>query len=250
MDYDKTDIADCYDSGRDYRPAVLGQWLDLLSAHVPQDRVSSIIDLGCGTGRYSEPLAARFGADVVGIDPSEKMLAQARRKQTDHRVTYRRAQGEDLPVDDGSADMVFMSMIFHHLQDPRGTARECHRVLRQQGSVCLRNVTADAIATFPYLRFFPSVRALNEEHLPARGQIRAIFEEAGFRTIAHEIVNHQMAADWAAFADKMSRRSDSFLARIPDGEFAAGIAALRDYARTAPRGEPVCEDVDFFVFRR
>ncbi len=250
MDYDKTSIADSYDSGRGYHPDILQQWLDLLSAHMTQDQVSYIIDLGCGTGRYTEPLAAHFCADVLGIDPSEKMLAQARRKQTDDRVAYQRAPGEELPVSDGSADMVFMSMIFHHLHDPQCTARECHRVLRQQGCVCLRNATVDAIETFPYLRFFPTIRSLIEEHLPERDQIRCVFEEAGLQTIAHEIVPHQMSTDWVSFADKMSLRADSFLARIPDDEFDAGITTMREYAQNATPDQPVVEDVDFFVFQR
>ncbi len=91
MDYDKTDIAAVYDSGRSYSPKILQQWLDLLSAYVPKDGVSRIIDLGCGTGRYSEPLSIHFEADVIGIDPSEKMLDEARRKSSRRTVIFKKA---------------------------------------------------------------------------------------------------------------------------------------------------------------
>ena len=72
MDYDKVEIADRYDAGRQYRPEVLRRWLDLLAAHAPGGGIVRIVDLGCGTGRYSEALAAHFDASVVGVDPSEK----------------------------------------------------------------------------------------------------------------------------------------------------------------------------------
>ena len=250
MDYDKVDIAERYDSGRGYDPEVLHRWLTILSTHVPRDRIAQIVDLGCGTGRYSEALATHFSASVLGIDPSEKMLEQARQKESCGRVAYKQALGENLPIGDESTDMVFMSMVLHHLPDPRCTALECHRVLRQRGYVCLRNGTVDAIETFPYLTFFPSIRRLIQEQLPSRGLIKNIFEEAGFQINAHQVVTHQLSADWTSFAEKVSRRSDSFLVRIADDEFHRGMAGLREFANSTDCDGPVTEDVDFFVFQR
>jgi len=250
LDYDRTDIAAGYDSARGYHPNILQQWLDLFSKHVPKDGVSRIIDLGCGTGRYSIPLADHFDADVVGIDPSEKMLGEARKKTNHRGVVFKQASGEALPTDDTSADMVVMSMVFHHLREPRSIANECYRVLRKQGCVCLRNSTVDAIETFPYLRFFPSVRSVIEEQLPTRDRVRSTFEEAGFQTIVHEIVAHRNSANWVDFAEKTSGRADSFLARISDDDFDAGMAALRAYATSADPARPVVQDIDFFVFQR
>ena len=48
------------------------------SVHISRAEMSLVIDLGCGTGRFSELLAAHFSAQVIGIDPSLKMLDQAR----------------------------------------------------------------------------------------------------------------------------------------------------------------------------
>lgn len=250
MDYDKTDMAAVYDSARGYHPDILRQWLEVFSAYAPKDGVSRIVDLGCGTGRFSEPLAIHFEADVIGIDPSEKMLEEARKKIHRRGVVFEQASGETLPVEDDSTDMVFMSMVFHHLPDPRRTARECYRVLRRNGCVCLRNTTVDAVESFPYLKFFPTVRSVIEEQLPTRGRVKSIFEEAGFHMTANRAVSHQNAADWSSYAEKLSLRSDSFLARLPDHEFDAGIAALRSFARDAGPAQPVIQDIDVFVFQR
>ena len=137
MNYDNTNMPGAYDAGRGYSPAVLALWLDAISRAVPKGAVSDILDIGCGTGRYSTALAAHFNARVIAVDPSEKMLAEARKKATE-AVCYERAFAESLPLPDASIDLVFMSMVFHHFDDPDQAVRECRRVLRQGGTVCLR----------------------------------------------------------------------------------------------------------------
>src|SRR3984893_15965097 len=98
MDYDKTEIPTTYDKARALAPETIRLWQDLLSVHVDRARISLIIDLGCGTGRFSELLAAHFGVQVIGIDPSLKMLDQARRKQpTIRNVVYCQGLAEAVP---------------------------------------------------------------------------------------------------------------------------------------------------------
>ena len=53
MDYDRTKMPAAYDAGRGYPPAVLAFWLEVISRWVPTGTVSDIVDIGCGTGRYS-----------------------------------------------------------------------------------------------------------------------------------------------------------------------------------------------------
>jgi len=64
---------------------------------------------------------------------------QARRKPATGNVVYRQGSAEELPLPDGCADLVFMSMAYHHLTGPTAVAHECHRVLRQCGYTCIRN---------------------------------------------------------------------------------------------------------------
>jgi 2-polyprenyl-3-methyl-5-hydroxy-6-metoxy-1,4-benzoquinol methylase len=69
MDYDNTDIPVVYDRGRDHGPEFLQLWMDVVSSSVA-GQIKTILDLGCGTGRFSEALASHFDAQVSGIDPS------------------------------------------------------------------------------------------------------------------------------------------------------------------------------------
>ncbi len=250
MDYDKTSIPESYDRGRSYSPEVLRIWLEALSAHVARDAVCDIVDLGCGTGRFSGPLADHFDAEVIGVDPSEKMLKRAREKSFGGRVAFQQGSGEALPLQDRSADMVFMSMVFHHLREPKQVARECHRVLRPGGTVCLRNGTAEEIASFQYLRFFPGAIEIAETRLVSGEGIKAVFGAAGFETAAHRIVVHQEAPGWEALVEKLNHRADSFLAGLSDADFQSGMAVLRAHAARADPGESVTARISLFVFRR
>lgn len=81
---------------RGYPPEVL----DALVAAFGLDSGDTVVDLGCGTGQLSLPLAARSGA-VVGVDPEPDMLALARRAALDTGVTnaaWLLGADRDLPV--------------------------------------------------------------------------------------------------------------------------------------------------------
>jgi len=247
MDYDATDIAVAYDRGRDHGPEVLNLWMNVVSSHVKDQCIKTIIDLGCGTGRFSEALAIRFNAEVVGLDPSNKMLEQARRKRRDPRIRYELGRGEGIPLPNNSVDLIFMSMVFHHFNNPTLAAREVRRVLRDGGTVFLRAGTRERISSYPYVDFFPESRAILEECLSSSASIREVFEAAGFRTVAVDIVIQEIAPNYEAYAEKLSAGADSVLVRLSRSDFEAGMDALRTHAARMD-SQAVFEPIDVFVF--
>jgi 2-polyprenyl-3-methyl-5-hydroxy-6-metoxy-1,4-benzoquinol methylase len=118
------------DEARTLTPARRRHWQRLLSTHVDRTAISLVVDLGCGAGRFSEMLSAEFDARVIGIDPSENMIDQARRKPATSPVVFGRATADELPLPDGCVDLVFMSQIYHHLPDPAAVARAASWWLR------------------------------------------------------------------------------------------------------------------------
>ena len=247
MDYDKTDIATDYDKARALAPETLRLWRDLLSANIDHAAISLIIDLGCGTGRFSEVLATHFGAEVIGIDPSRQMVDQARRKPTTGSVAYRQGSAEAIPLPDRCGDLVFMSMVYHHFTDPAAAARECHRVLRPGGSVCIRNAVQET--DFPHRHFFPALEAMIDRELPTRSEIESVFTAARFAPLVNQVVTQITAPDWQSFVEKSALRADSFLARLSNDEFEQGVAALRAHGEGIDQKAAVTEEIGWFVFK-
>jgi ubiquinone/menaquinone biosynthesis C-methylase UbiE len=247
MDYDAYDIAEIYDRARALLPATARLWRELLADYIDSSPSPLILDLGCGTGRFSELLAQRLGGQVIGIDPSERMVQQARRKPNPGNISYWKASAEALPLSDGCADLVFMSMVYHHLGNPGAVTRECHRVLRDDGYVCIRNGTRES--DFPHRHFF-ALQPLIDTELPARAEVAATFESAGFARVTHQVVRQTIARDWPSFVEKSALRGDSFLARLSDNEFHTGMNALQACADRIDASAPVTEEIDWFVFAR
>jgi ubiquinone/menaquinone biosynthesis C-methylase UbiE len=245
LDYDKTDIPERYDEGRDHGPAFLQQWMTVIATHIGET-CGTVTDLGCGTGRFSRGLAESFDATVIGLDPSKKMLHQAQRHRSHKRVFYVCGRGEALPLAADSADLIFISMVFHHFTDPQVVAGECRRVLREHGHVCLRTASREQIPMYPYVPFFPASRALLEQRIPSLQSQCAVFQNASFEARFAGVVTQQIAADYSDYAGKLSTRSDSILISLPDEDFNAGINAVR----SAPPAGPIVEPIDFVVFEK
>jgi ubiquinone/menaquinone biosynthesis C-methylase UbiE len=249
MNYDLTEIPVGYDRGRDHGPELIQLWMKFVASSAGNEPLNTILDLGSGTGRFSESLAAHFDAQVVGIDPSRKMLDQARRKLRDQRVDYQLGRAEAIPLANNSVDLIFMSMTFHHFDDPMLVARECSRVLRDGAIAVLRTGTRERIPSYPYVDFFPKSLAIMEGCLPTEAFIREVFESAGFSTVSCDVVIQEIAPDYAAYAEKLAAGADSVLAQLSAGDFQAGIAAVRAHAARV-RDTSVCEPIDVFVFRK
>ena len=246
-EYDKTDIPAGYDRARDHGPEVTNLWMNTIATHLEGHSITRILDLGCGTGRFSEALAARFNAEVIGLDPSQKMLELARNKQHDARVEYQFGRAESIPLPAESIDLVFMSMSLHHFADMTVAARECRRVLRNNGHVVIRTATREQINSYPYVPFIATSRPVLEEVLPSTAEIRDSFRAAGLYVIASQIITQTIAPDWNVYAEKLAAGGDSVLASLSHQDFDSGLAAVRRHAATADGRRPVVEPIDLFV---
>jgi len=245
VDYDRTAMPEAYDRGRALAPGTLALWLDEMASLLPR-QPERIVDLGSGTGRFSFGLADGFAAQVIGVEPSEKMLGQARAKPANPDVSFRAGSAEQIPVESGWADLIFMSMVFHHIADRPKAGAECARVLAPGGCVAIRNPTRDGGLHNPLGGWFEGFEAVYDAQMPLLAEITAPFEAAGLRQIGHKVVRQQTHPDWARFVEQVSHRADSLLTRLPDEAFQAGLAALR----ASPQSGPVYDDVALVVLQK
>jgi len=118
---------------------------DRFAADVPLDDPSVIVDVACGFGKTTLSLAKRWPrAEVIAVDLSVPCLHLGRRLATEagRAVSWRQGAAEQLPVDDGVADLVTITMALHEMP-PRSieaALAEGLRVLRPGGMlVALEN---------------------------------------------------------------------------------------------------------------
>lgn len=102
-----------------------------------------VVELGCGTAYFGSWLARR-GARVVGLDPTPAQLETARRlmRETGLEFDLVEAAAEDVPLPDGSFDLVLSEYGASIWADPHRWVAEAARLLRPGGElVFLRNST-------------------------------------------------------------------------------------------------------------
>ncbi len=106
------------------------------------------LDLGCGAGQLVIELAkAAPNMHVIGIDLSEKLLADARQSAQEagvaERVEFRLGNVEGIPFTDQSLDLVISTFSLHHWNQPRKVLDEIERVLKPGGSYYIFDLRRD-----------------------------------------------------------------------------------------------------------
>ena len=98
-----------------YRPGYPKPFFDSIVAQFALDGTDRLLDLGCGTGQLTLPLAEHV-AEAVGMDPEPEMLTEAARQAQAPRVTnvtWAQGSSEDLPGNIGHFKLVTMGRSFH-----------------------------------------------------------------------------------------------------------------------------------------
>lgn len=113
-----------------------GGWQALAAGLAAGFAGETVADLGCGEGALTL-LLARFAQKVVAFDQSEKMLGlvaeQAAEQGLPDRLDLRIGNLEDLQLDAGAFDAVFISQALHHTSNPEEVLRMAARGLKPGG---------------------------------------------------------------------------------------------------------------------
>ena len=98
----------------------------------------TVLDVGCGGGILSEPLA-RLGADVTGIEPAEENIeaARAHAAESGLQINYRAAAAEELQKEGKRFDAVVASEVIEHVNDPAAFVKTLAALARPGGLVML-----------------------------------------------------------------------------------------------------------------
>src|SRR3989441_3969813 len=193
-----------------------------------------LVEVGCGTGRLTLPLAGMTPARVMGVDSEARMLDVARAKDVAGRVEWARGSAYRLPVADGTAGLVVMVMVIHLLRQRTRAFREARRVLRpgeggeRAGRLCIWTFTPRHVEEFYLNAFFPSIAVIDRPRFPAVDVLSDELRRAGLARIRAEVREEVRRMEIADVVDRVRGRYISTLAMLPPLEYRLGLQRLEE----------------------
>ena len=127
-------VSNIYDATRGFPPGVSEQIADYILDLVSATPDTQFFEAGIGTGRIALPILQR-GYAYTGVDVSEKMMTELRRKLqgADHRLKLLQADVTSLPFVDDSFDVALAVHVLHLIPNWQQALAEIRRVLKPSG---------------------------------------------------------------------------------------------------------------------
>ena len=173
--------------GRSYVPGK--SWKSVAEALMKLMPPMVIADLGAGEGAFSLLLAQR-AKRVIAVDTSAKMVEfgrQQAKRQSIKNVDYRLGDMEEVPIEDGSVDLVFFTQSLHHALHPERAVAEAWRILKPGGRIAILDLTKHR---------FEEARELYADEWLGFSQVEldAVMEKVGFSGIQISVVHKEAEA--------------------------------------------------------
>lgn len=157
---------------------------------------TEILELGCGTGFFSEILATR-ARRLMATDLSDEMLSAAEnRLRTLDNVVVQKEDGYELTFAEAAFDIVFMGNLLHVVGDPAQVLSEAARVLRPSGKLIVIDATTYGLPLLKrlgmisrYLRSLGMPPQTNKNLIPKK--LAALVETAGFAIESSEMLGQE-----------------------------------------------------------
>lgn len=211
-------VGDEYDRVRPQYPEAAVEWIAGFDSGV-------VIDVGCGPGKLTMQLA-ELGHQVVGIDPSRKMLEG----MTARHLPAICGTAEAIPLNDACADLVTVAQAFHWFNHELAVP-EMRRVLREKGRVGLlwhlRDESVDWVRSLS--RIIGTEDAMSETSVGGddfeADIVTKLEYDGSFGSIETEVFDYQQELSEEGLVDLV--RSRSYVAIIADEEREEILGAVR-----------------------
>jgi len=244
VDYEQ--VAPDYIRGRGLPEDGLQGWREAVSPFL-RGLSLPLVDIGSGAGQFSPLFATWFGIEVVGVEPSAAMRAEAIAHNSHPSVSYLPGDAQHLPLAADSCGAAWLSTVIHHIPDLPGAAREIGRVLAPQAPVLIRSAFPGRTGRITLFRFFPEAATVVET-FPSLWDVARDFGAAGFTLDSVTPVPQVSFRSLEEARARAALRADTTLRAIDDDAFAAGLRRIEDAIAAGSEG-PLIDYLDLVVLR-
>ena len=109
-----------------------GEW-HAFQKLMPDFQNKKVLDLGCGYGWHCAYAIRQGASEVLGIDASEKMLEEARKRNPHEHIAYVCADIEKMDYSADTYDVVLSSLVIHYVLDYASLVKKIHASLKKDG---------------------------------------------------------------------------------------------------------------------
>jgi ubiquinone/menaquinone biosynthesis C-methylase UbiE len=183
-------ITPYYDQGRDFEKKE--PWMEEINQHISIGKDDWVLDAGSGTGLLAVQFAEQIIGRVLGLEPSWAMLQQALRKEQPANLGWLQGMSEALPLANNTLRAVFLSQVWHHLQDQDQAGSEFFRCLKPGGGLFIKTYSHAQIQARWDLQFiFPELMPLMLSIYPDMSEYSVLLKNIGFTSVAFESTHRE-----------------------------------------------------------
>ncbi|MDX1986048.1 MAG: methyltransferase domain-containing protein [Candidatus Obscuribacter sp.] len=231
-------IARNYDNERLIEPRRLDEIVKIAVDHTQRNRSCDpgdvkVLDLGCGTGFFTIPLAQRLPFQFTGADRSEEMLEIARSKAAGKGIIWDAQEATRLSYESQSFDLIFMSNFLHHFMNPLDVIEQCVRVLKPGGLLINHYGALEDIIKDPDHRFFQQAIELDVRRTPARIQMEYLLKSAGMTDITSRKGTYRLCHSAQERVKMVENKYISVFHMMDEMTFQRGLKELKRYAENS-----------------
>jgi len=220
---DYTLISKHYDDTRAPAPQVLEFWLSKI---VDLGRISAgsvVLDVGCGTGIFTIPLAIKTDAVVFGLDSVKEMIREARVKEDSQRVEWQVGDAENLPFDSDHFNCAFMTMVIHQIVNKKKTIDEMHRVLKKNGTLVIMTKSHGQLRRSEIMDF-PKTKPIDLKRFPTIPMLQCMLLSAGFENARYHVISRGVVKiPIEEYLEKIRKKYISTLTLLSEEDFQKGL---------------------------
>ena len=211
-----------YDTLRGTSVSRLMPWVREVAEYASMGRGDSVLDIGCGTGRYTV-FFEEFCRNIVGVDRSKGMLSKTH-KSKKSETEFVRGDALYLPFGNETFDHAVMFMAFHHFSEEQRIPLllEVKRVIRNGGRLVILTNSHARMARSKW-RYFPGFLEIDYRRFPNMKQMNSCLRKSGFET-GHKSVRKVFGSiTTEEFLRKVEGKYVSTLTLMNNAEFKEGF---------------------------